>query len=233
MSASDTSPPPSPLPPAEPPAPDAPALLGTWGEILVVHKPAGMRVHPADEDGGPDLVAWLDAQPDVPPGCKPIHRLDAGASGLVLCAADADARAEVSGMLARDEIHRLYVALVHGRTHRKGIIRRPLQDQRRGRPLPAVTRYKRIDWIGAFTLVEVRIESGRKHQIRRHLQGLGHAVVGDERYPPPRFRAVPGFPGRLWLHALALELPDGTIVEDPLPPELEAHLAHMQAVRED
>lgn len=212
---------------------DQPRVLGRFDQIVAVHKPAGLRVHPATDDGSADLITWLDAEPALAPGTRPIHRLDGPASGLILCAAEPKVRAEVSGWLARDEAHRTYVALVHGRTRKKGIIRRPLQDQRRGRPLPAVTRYRRIDWIGAFTLVQVFIETGRKHQIRRHLQGLGHAVVGDERYRPKRFRAVPGFPGRLWLHALAIELPDGTIIEDPLPPELEAHLALMQQARTD
>jgi len=219
--------------PHAPPRPEteAPRLLGSWGELLAVHKPAGLRVHPAADDGQDDLCAWLAAQPELPVGTVPLHRLDAPASGLVLCAADPELRAEVSGWLARDEAHRTYVVMVHGRTHRKGTIRHALADQRRGRPLPAVTRYRRIDWIGAFTLLQVTIETGRKHQIRRHLQALGHPVVGDERYPPARFRAVPGFPGRLWLHALAIELPDQTIIEDPLPQALEAHLAWMESVR--
>ena len=90
-----------------------------------------------------------------------------------------------------------------------------------------------MEWIGAFTLIEARPATGRKHQIRRHLHGLGHPIVGDERYPLPRFRAVPGFPGRLWLHALGVMLPDETILQDPLPPELEAHLAFMESVRRD
>lgn len=209
-----------------------PRLLARHGELLALHKPAGWRVHPAGPSDQPDLLAWIAAQAELDPATRPIHRLDADASGLVLCAADPRRRAEVSGWLARGEAERLYLAMVHGRTHRKGIIRRPLADGRRGQPLPAVTRYRRLEWLGAFTLLEVRIETGRKHQIRRHLQGLGHAIVGDERYPAPRFRPVPAFPGRLWLHALAMQLPDGTILEDPLPAELERHLARMQDLAE-
>ncbi|MCB9777889.1 MAG: RNA pseudouridine synthase [Alphaproteobacteria bacterium] len=214
-----------------------PAIIGEHQGIIAVHKPAGMRVHPATRrDGEPeggDLISWLDSTDGVPAGTRPIHRLDSPASGVVLCAPDPQVRGQVSQWLADGEIHRLYIALVHGRTRRKGIIRRPLQDARRGRPLQAVTRYRMLEWIGAFTLVQVRIESGRKHQIRRHMQGIGHAIVGDERYPPPRFRAVPAFPGRLWLHALALQLPDETIFESPLPPALERHLAHLESIRVD
>ncbi len=215
------------------PTADSPRVLARLDSLIAVHKPSGYRVHPAGPSDEPDLVAWLESQPELPPLTRPIHRLDAHASGLVLCSAEPETRALVSGWLARDEAHRVYIALVHGRTRKKGIIRRPLQDARRGHPLPAVTRYHRIDWIGAFTLLEIQIETGRRHQIRRHLQSLGHAIVGDERYPGPRFRAVPGFPGRLWLHGLAMVLPDDQVIEDPLPPELEAHLAHLDQVRID
>lgn len=215
------------------PTRDHPALLGVHEGIHAVHKPAFMPVHRTAEDGPLDLVSWLAEQPDLPAGLVPVHRLDAEASGVVLCAADAQLRAEVSGWFARGEVDKSYVALVHGRTHKKGNIRRPLVDQRRGRPLEALTRYRKLDWIGAFTLVEARPATGRKHQIRRHLHGIGHPIVGDERYPPPRFRAVPGFPGRLWLHALGIMLPDETIFESPLPPELEAHLAYLESVRTD
>ncbi len=218
------SPPPSPPPAGVDAAADGPRVIATHDGIVAVHKPAWMLVHPAGVPDRPDLCTWLDTQDDLPSGCRPVHRLDAQASGVVLCAADATVRAEVAGWLARGEIDKSYVALVHGRTHRKGIIRRPLADARRGRPLPAVTRYRRLEWLGAFTLLEVRPATGRKHQIRRHLHGLGHPLVGDDRYRPRRFRPVPAFPGRLWLHAIGIMLPDETIFSDPLPPELEAHL---------
>lgn len=211
--------------PVPPPLLDQPHVLGAHQGVLAVHKPAGLRIHPADDDGQPDLCGWLDAQPGMPEGTRPAHRLDLEASGVVLCAADPAIRREVAGWFARGEIDKTYIALVHGRTHKKGIIRRRLADARRGKPLEAVTRYKRLDWLGAFTLLEVRPATGRKHQIRRHLHGLGHPIVGDDRYKPKRFRPVPAFPGRLWLHALGLMLPDEHIFQSPLPPELEAHLA--------
>ena len=99
---------------------------------------------------------------------------------------------------------------------------------RRGRPLPAVTRYRHREALGGFSLVEARPETGRKHQIRRHLHGIGHPIVGDERYRPRRFKAVPGYPGRLWLHAAALELPDGHTIVAPLPPALMDHLDRLR-----
>jgi 23S rRNA-/tRNA-specific pseudouridylate synthase len=156
---------------------------------------------------------------------KPLHRLDVDTSGVLLCTADPVERSRVQVLFAEGGVQKTYVALVHGRTHAKGIIRRGLRDARRKSTLEAVTRYTMLESLGFCTLVRVRPETGRKHQVRRHLQGLGHAVVGDRRYRPKRGRKVLGDPGRLWLHAARLVMPDGTVFEAPLPPELEAHLA--------
>ena len=203
---------------------DGPRVRSLEDGLLVVDKPSGMRVHPANADGVPDLVTWLEAQPDLERGFRPIHRLDLETSGLVLCAADPALRAEIGRQFTEGRVHKTYLALVYGRTHRKGAINRALQDQRRQAPLAARTRYKKLEWLGGFTFLTARPESGRKHQIRRHFQGVGHAVVGDERYPLHPFRAVPGFPGRLWLHAWKLSLTDGRVYESPLPGALVGHL---------
>jgi 23S rRNA-/tRNA-specific pseudouridylate synthase len=203
---------------------DQPRILDELpGGILAVHKPAGWRVHPANADGTPDLVQWFEQQGLR--GVRPGHRIDAPASGIVLCAAAPGARAHISDLLQSPDTEKVYLALVHGQTRRKGTVRRPLADARRGRPLPALTRYRTLEQLGPVSLVAVRIETGRKHQIRRHLQGIGHAIVGDRRHRPRRRRqSVPGAPDRLWLHARALVLPDGTSIEDALPAELLAHL---------
>src|SRR5690606_57771 len=121
---------------------------------------------------------------------------------------------------ASSTVVKRYRALVHGRTNAKGIVRRPLADARRGRALPAVTRYRRLAIYGRTSLIEARPETGRQHQIRRHLAGVGHPVVGDARYGPARFAPVPGFPGRLWLHCASIELPNGARFEAALPEEL-------------
>ncbi len=209
---------------------ETPRILKTLDDgIFAVHKPAGWRVHPADADGTPDLLAWLAEAGH--PAARPGHRIDAHASGIVLCAPTGAGRARIGAMLQDPAAEKVYLALVFGATRRKGTIRRPLADARRGRPLPALTRYRTLEQLGGFSLLSVRIDTGRKHQIRRHLQGLGHSIVGDQRYRPRRFRRVPAFPGRLWLHARALVLPDGTTVEDPLPEVLVDHLERLRAWR--
>lgn len=207
---------------------DTPRILSVHGSVVAVHKPAGMQVHPANASSEPDLCSWLAGAPEAPPGLAPVHRLDKEASGLVLCAAEPEQRAEISGWFAGHELRKIYLAVVYGHAHKKGTIRRPLGDSRRRRPLDATTRYRLVEELGGFSLLRVEPETGRKHQIRRHLHGIGLPIVGDDEYKPARFVPVPGFPGRLWLHAWRLVLPDGTELEAPLPPELEANLAALR-----
>ena len=194
------------------------------GDLLIFNKPAGLLVHPGEDPRLPDLMQRAIAE-GAPSGLAPIHRLDLETSGIVLASPDPELRAAIGAAFAQGQVVKRYRALVLGRTHKKGIISRDLPDARRGRSLRATTRYRKLEWLGPTTLISARPETGRKHQIRRHLQSIGHAVVGDERYPPKQFRAVPGFPHRLWLHAASIELPDGRFFQAPLPPELEAHLA--------
>ena len=75
------------------------------------------------------------------------------------------------------------------------------------------------------SLLSVQIAEGRKHQIRRHLQGIGHSIVGDRRYPQRKGRrALKGSPDRLWLHASRLTLDGVGTIQAPLPYELQCHL---------
>ena len=73
-----------------------------------------------------------------------------------------------------------------------------------------------------MTLLELRLITGRKHQLRRHLAQAGMPIVGDKRYGPKRPLRVPGFPGRLWLHAHTLTIGEKVITAE-LPPALETH----------
>lgn len=207
---------------------DVPRLIARDGPLVVLHKPAGFAVHPTASPDIPDLMTWAHNTPELA-GLAPAHRLDRETSGIVLASTDRATRAALGEWFAAGEIAKRYLVLVHGRIRRKGVIRRPLPDARRGRPLEAVTRYRLVRWIGLTSLVVARPATGRKHQIRRHLQAIGHAVVGDTRYPARPFRPVPGFPGRLWMHAESLALPDGRVFEDPLAPELARHLQLLEA----
>jgi 23S rRNA pseudouridine955/2504/2580 synthase len=188
-------------------------------------KPAGLAVHPGAE-GLPDLVTWIRGQRSLPRGLRPGHRLDRATSGLVLCGATGPARAQIAAWLA--EARKTYLGLVAGAPESSaGTWDVPLADARRGRPLEARTDYRVLERLGGFTLLELELHTGRKHQLRRHLQGARLPLVGDDRYGPRRPRRVPGFAGRLWLHAWRLELPD-RVLEAPLPPALTAHLERLR-----
>lgn len=202
---------------------EASALLHREGSLWVFFKPSGLACHPGDPRV-PDLVTYARTTFGAPPTLSPVHRLDRETSGVLLMSTDADERGALGKAFAEHRVEKTYLALVQGTMHRKGIIREPLDDQRRGRPLPAITRYRSLERLGGFTLIAVRPQTGRKHQIRRHLQHLGRPIVGDTRYPGRRRMRVPAFPGRLWLHALRVVLPDGRTFEAPLPEQLSAHL---------
>lgn len=205
-------------------SPEMPTLLGQIDGIWAVDKPAHVNVHPVDRGDGLDVVTWLNTQPDLPPGLAPVHRLDAQTSGVVLCAADPQVRRRVGQWFVEGQIQKRYLALVNGISRRQGVIRRPLKDARRRRHVDACTRYRRWESFGTASLLEVHPETGRKHQIRRHLHGIGHSVVGDGRYRSRSRHPVWRAPRRLWLHAVQVVLPDGTEITAPLPDELQAHL---------
>ncbi len=168
-----------------------------------------------------DLRAWLASQPKLPKGLEPLHRLDRDTSGVVLYAASPATRATVGRYFMDGTVQKSYLALVQGHAHKKGVIRAPLTPDDGGAPQDAVTRYRLEEPLGAFSLLRVTPETGRKHQIRRHLHGLGLSIVGDERYTPRKKLRIPAYPGRMFLHAARIELPDGRAFEAPLPDELE------------
>ena len=206
---------------------DEPRLLEESDGVLAFYKPAGLPIHPGTP-GVESFTCWLEAHFDK--DTKPVHRLDAPVSGLVLCAADKDKRKQLSKLFEERRLSKTYLAVVHGRTHRKGIIRKTLKDARRQRQLDAVTRYHLKTRYDRCSLLLVSPETGRKHQIRRHLHMIGHGIIGDKRYRTNK--SVPVKIDRLWLHAFRLELPNEQTFECPLTTRLESHLEALEAVSE-
>ncbi len=166
--------------------------------LLVVDKPAGVVVHPAAGHESGTLVQALAGRaagggvggdPNRP---GVVHRLDRDTSGLLVVAkSDAMLRALQAALQARD-IDREYVALVEGRPPAlTGTIDAPLGRDRRVRtrhstdtdaPRAAVTHFEITEALPAYTLLRVRLETGRTHQIRAHLLAIGHPVAGDPEY---------------------------------------------------
>ena len=223
-------------------------------DILVVNKAAGMVVHVGAGVNSGTLVNALlghikllsSAGGEERPGI--VHRLDKMTSGLVVVAKTDAAHRRLSDMFKSRDVHKTYVAMVHGRMSvDSGEVDRPVgRDPRRRTRMKAggiaardaLTKYRVLRRIGHFTLVEAMPQTGRTHQIRVHLASLGHSVVGDNTYGAPaklRFGATeePTL-ARTFLHASKLSFAHpilGTPLnfEAPLPKELAAFIAHVEA----
>lgn len=206
--------------------------------LLVVDKPAGVVVHPARGHATGTLVQALagragggdDAER---PGI--VHRLDRDTSGLLVVARDETTHRALKAALQRRAITREYLALVEGRPpSRSGTIDAPLGRDRRHRtvistdtedPREAVTHFEIEEAFPDTTLLRVRLETGRTHQIRAHLKAIGLPVVGDPVYGTPGRYGL----DRQFLHAahLAFDHPAGgerVDVVSPLPADLAAAL---------
>ena len=209
------------------------------GWLLVVDKPAGVVVHPAPGHEHGTLAQGLVAEGargghELRPGI--VHRLDKDTSGLLIVARRDEAYRRLVAAMERRDIHRTYLALLSGDLPQaQGTIDAPigrhLRDRKRmslhtaaGRP--AVTHFEVLGRAPGYTLVRVRLETGRTHQIRVHFQALGYPVAGDVQYGrAPR----PDGLGRQFLHAARLAFPhpeDGREIRcsSPLPPDLAAFL---------
>jgi 23S rRNA-/tRNA-specific pseudouridylate synthase len=199
-----------------------PRLLTRFGNVYYAFdKPTGMAIQ-RNVETVPDLTSWIDSQKSLPRGLQPVHRLDSGTSGVVMCGAGRKARAQMGEWL--DSSTKTYLALVAGTPPKEqGSFQKQLFDRRRGRYLPSCTLYRVQEQLHGFTLLELELVTGRRHQVRRHLADANLPIVGDDRYGPKRPVRIPHFPNRLWLHACKVELGD-RVIEAPLAIELQEHL---------
>jgi 23S rRNA pseudouridine1911/1915/1917 synthase len=212
--------------------------------LLVVDKPAGLVVHPARAHQQGTLAQLLG--PAAAGGPDPqragiVHRLDRDTSGLLIVARSNESHKRLQRALSERRIEREYLALVHGRPPaRSGTIEAPIGRDRRVRtrmsvdgahPRPARTRFQIERSLGPYTLLRLRLDTGRTHQIRVHLQAIGHPVVGDPEYGPRGGVSATGALGleRQFLHAARLSFAhpfSGEQIEvgSPLPDDLQAAL---------
>jgi 23S rRNA pseudouridine1911/1915/1917 synthase len=202
-------------------------------DLAVINKPAGMMVHAgagASDDARNRgtlvnaLLHHLGSLSGVGGELRPgiVHRLDKETSGLIVVAKNNDAHRKLSVQFAAREVKKRYVALVHGWVKKdsgtlaqsisRDPVRRMKMTTRVAGGRTAVTHYRvvrRLDTkYGKFTLLDVKIDTGRTHQIRVHVAAMGHPVVGDTMYGAPRQargkNAVISLP-RNFLHAAELE----------------------------
>jgi len=239
-------PPPSDFEPAA--NPDLPLTVVHEGEhLVVVEKAAGMPCHPLRPEECDTLANALIARWPEMAGIGHakreaglLHRLDNDTSGLLLAARDRETFARIAEDLDQRRVDKRYAALCRGFVHAPAFIDWPIAhdkaDRRRmlvcERPeeadrmgaRPASTEVLSADLVanGAFSLVEVRARSARRHQVRAHLASLGHPLAGDLLYGGPPIDGL----DRHFLHASRIVLPDGAGGEldfrSELPPELRA-----------
>ena len=155
--------------------------------LLILDKPSPLPMH----EGGrffKNTLKWLMAQAWPEMNVRYTHRLDAETQGLLICVKGNEARNEVQGQFARNEVGKVYHALVHGQPSWKDrLVETPVPAEGRewGKPLSAATELRVLEQrLGGRALVEARPKTGRTHQIRVHLWQEGHAIVGDRRYLP-------------------------------------------------
>lgn len=212
------------------PAP-APHVLYEDERWLALEKPAFLPTTPQGEHA----VSLLDRlrELDGATASVPAHRLDIGTSGVVWFAKEPSAVAELAQALANGD--KEYLLLARGIVRKKGRIERALSEGAARRN--AATRYVREAVVGTHSLVRATLETGRRHQIRRHFASIGHPILGDERYGDPstnrHFVERHGL-DRPFLHCqrTTLELRGNrVVVESPLPFELGAVLTSLAATR--
>ena len=211
--------------------------------MMAIDKPSGMAVHPGSGIAGGTVVDYVRGylgpkavRNDF--SASPAHRLDRETSGVLLVAKRRPAMVHFTDVFTRGTAKKRYLALVKGRMPKnKGTIDLPLAERQqtaRSREIrgvnmqSAVTRYEVVRQGSECALLACTIETGRTHQIRRHLAAIGHPVAGDRRYGDFGFNREAKARWnlkRLFLHAERIEFPHPqhgrrVIVEAALPPEL-------------
>lgn len=209
-------------------------------DLAVINKPAGMMVHAGAGEGEHNRGTLVNALlfhfgkslsqtgGDMRPGI--VHRLDKQTSGLIVVAKNDVTHRKLGEMFSERRLRKVYLALVHGWIKddegtinlpiSRDIVRRVRMTTRRSGGRYAISHWRVLERIGfpgddapygKFTLVEVRIETGRTHQIRVHMQAIGHPVAGDTLYGAPHRIVAKGTDGedisleRNFLHAAELE----------------------------
>ncbi|WP_176706118.1 RluA family pseudouridine synthase [Paenibacillus hemerocallicola] len=210
------------------------------GELLVVNKPAGLLTHPDQSEQKETLITRvhaylhkkgeLDSRLFLP---ATANRLDRNTSGLVLIGKTAGMLHQLNQWIQKRELDKYYITVVEGALTERGTVdaklvrdesgnrTRVVRDDTAGQrketeaaEKEATTHYRPLQAGRGYTLIEVELISGRTHQIRTHLQSIGHPLLGDIKYGGKAFEDV----NHQLLHAWKISLADGRTFIAPLPP---------------
>ncbi|MCM3171137.1 RluA family pseudouridine synthase [Paenibacillus sp. MER 99-2] len=215
-------------------------------DVIVINKPRGLVVHPAPGHTSGTLVNALmhhckdlsGINGELRPGI--VHRIDKDTSGLLMAAKNDRAHASLAAQLKDHSVNRRYIALAHGHlSHDQGTIDAPIGRDTNDRKMftvternskHAVTHFNVTERINDYTLLELKLETGRTHQIRVHLKFIGHPLVGDPVYGRNKGIKMQGQA----LHAAILGFVHPTTGEylefsAPLPQDMEDVLASLRS----
>lgn len=184
--------------------------------LIAVDKPAGMIVH-RGWDKDPVTVADIVRDKIVGHQVFAVHRLDRGTSGVLLFALNKESARKMQDLFNCGGVIKKYIALVRGHLKEEIFVDHPIKQREKDDRIDARTRFIPVEIFERCSLVEAYPETGRQHQIRRHLKHLSHPIVGDVRYGKGdvnrHFRETFGF-ARMALHAESLHV-DGLKIESP------------------
>jgi len=231
-----------------------PKIIYENNDYLILEKPAGLLVHPTEKGETDTLVDWLVkkypktaevGEQNYRAGI--IHRLDKDVSGVMVAAKNSQAFHHLKEQFKKRLVKKEYLALVYGRVQKEaGEINLPIGRNKIGQFVAhprqgklkfqdqdkfAKTRYQVLEYLKDYTLLQVEILTGRTHQIRAHLQAIGHPILGDQIYKPKkpffhwlRRKIKVVNPGRIFLHSTKIGFYDlnnqWREFESPLPKKL-------------
>lgn len=215
------------------------------GDVVVVNKPRGLVVHPAPGHYTGTLVNGLLAHCKDLSGINGVlrpgivHRIDKDTSGLLMVAKNDKAHLSLASQLKAHTVNRKYVAIVHGVIpHEMGTIDAPIGRDPKNRQQmavvfenskPAVTHFIVLERFKEYTLVELKLETGRTHQIRVHMKYIGYPLAGDPKYGPKNTLELDG--QALHAQTLGFDHPrtgERLEFEAPLPPEMVAVIEYLK-----
>ncbi len=167
---------------------------------VAIHKPAGLLVH-RTKDAADRVFLVQRLRDQLERKVWPIHRLDRSTSGVMLFAFSAKTASSFACLFSERQVDKTYLALVRGYTDDSGVIDQPVKSQTDKQEKAAVTHYQTVDRVevplavgryekARYSLVRVRIETGRTHQIRRHFAHIRHPVIGDSTYGDNKHNAL-------------------------------------------
>jgi 23S rRNA pseudouridine1911/1915/1917 synthase len=218
------------------------AVLYEDGDLVVVDKPSGLLVHPTSEHHTRTLahgLAYHFARQRLEAKVRPLHRIDRETSGAVVFAKSAFAHQHLDRQLREGGLGREYLAVVDGQiVDEVGTVDAPIGKAKSNPNLRAVvngaqearTHFEVLERLEAATVVLLKLETGRTHQIRVHMAHLGHAVVGDASYGRGRSTIVFGRPALHSYRVTFTQPRSGELVrlEAPVPPDIEELLAKLR-----